>query len=123
MLVLYKLMRVLESSYSPSASPHALLRQTLASVQLSNCACALHLSAGVQLIKVGVTATLLVAATRLSSGGPLMPLRNYLWAAGGAFVTWRIASTTLRRLVGLFRPDLHDRLFASAVIVVCYIRF
>ena len=54
---------------------------------------------GLQLVKVGVTAVLLVAATRMSRTGPLMPLRVYLWAAGGAFVTWRIASTAIRRLV------------------------
>lgn len=66
----------------------------------------LYLFDRVQLVKVGVTAALLLVATRLSRSGPLTPLRVYLWAAGGAFVTWRIASTTLRRLVWPLGPEL-----------------
>jgi hypothetical protein len=39
--------------------------------------------------------------TKAVKGTSLAPLRVYLWAAGSAFVTWRITSTTVRRLVRL----------------------
>jgi len=60
-----------------------------------------------QLGNIGLAVAAVVVLTRAARGTTLAPLRAYLWAAGGAFVTWRITSTTVRRLV---RPlKVYDR--------------
>ena len=56
-------------------------------------------SPGSQLGSIGLAVAAVVVLTRAARGTTLAPLRVYLWAAGSAFVTWRITSTTVRRLV------------------------
>ena len=55
--------------------------------------------AHLQLGNIGLALAAVVVLTKAVKGTTLAPLRVYLWAAGGAFVTWRITSTTVRRLV------------------------
>ena len=54
-----------------------------------------------QLGNIGLAVAAVVVLTKAVKGTSLAPLRVYLWAAGSAFVTWRITSTTVRRLVRL----------------------
>ena len=55
----------------------------------------------IQLGNIGLAVAAVLVLTKAVKGTSLAPLRVYLWAAGSAFVTWRITSTTVRRLVRL----------------------
>ena len=70
--------------------------------------CSTLCDGALQLGNIGLAVAAVVVLTRAVKGTTLAPLRVYLWAAGGAFVTWRITSTTVRRLVRCKNPPIQQ---------------